>query len=63
MLFENSYKYLYGLRRQVNVCSADSAIPALGSPLSNRCCRCEGIVLQNGCQLAKRVSDVCGGAF
>jgi hypothetical protein len=24
-------------------------IPALGSPLSNRCCRCSGIVLQNGC--------------
>jgi hypothetical protein len=35
-------------------------IPALGSPLSNRCCRCAGIVLQNGCQVANRVTDVCG---
>ena len=35
-------------------------IPALGSPLSNRCCRCAGIVLQNGCQVASRVTDVFG---
>jgi hypothetical protein len=35
-------------------------IPALGSPLSNRCCRCAGIVLQTGCQVANRVTDVCG---
>jgi len=63
VLFKNSYKYFYGLLRQVNFCSADSAIPVLGSPLSNRCCRCEGIVLQYGCRLAKRVTDVCGGAF
>ena len=37
-------------------------IPALGCPLSNRCCRCAGIVLQNGCQLANRVTDFCGVA-
>ena len=48
------------MRRQVNICSAHSAIPALGSPLSNRCCRCAGIVLQNGCQVANWVTDVCG---
>ena len=35
-------------------------IPALGSPLSNLCCRCARIVLQNGCQEANRVNDVCG---
>jgi len=35
-------------------------IPALGSPLSNCCCTCAGIVLQNGCQVAIRVTDVCG---
>jgi hypothetical protein len=34
--------------------------PALGCPLSNRCCWCAGIVLQNGCQVADRVTDVCG---
>ena len=33
-------------------------IPALGSPFSKRCCRCAGIVLQNGCQVANRVTDV-----
>jgi len=32
----------------------------LVSPLSKRCCRCAGIVLQNGCQVANRVTDVCG---
>jgi len=37
-------------------------IPALGSLLSNRCCRCAGIVLQNGRQLANRVTDFCGAA-
>jgi len=36
--------------------------PALGCPLGNRCCKCGGIVLQNGCRLANRVTDVCGGA-
>ena len=35
-------------------------IPSLGSPLSKRFCRCAGIVLQNGCQVANRVTDVCG---
>jgi hypothetical protein len=35
-------------------------IPVLGSPLINRCCRCAGIVLQNGCQVTNRVTDVCG---
>ena len=35
-------------------------IPALGSPLSNTFCRCAGIVLQNGCQVGNRVTDVCG---
>jgi len=35
-------------------------ILALGSPLSNRCCRCAGIVIQNGCQMASRVTDICG---
>jgi hypothetical protein len=35
-------------------------IPALGTPLSNRCCRCAGIVLQGGCQVVNRVTDVCG---
>ena len=35
-------------------------IVALGSPLSNRFCRCAGIVLQNGCQVANTVTDVCG---
>ena len=35
-------------------------IPALGCPLSNRCWRCAGIVLQNGCQVTSRVTDVCG---
>jgi len=34
-------------------------IPALVSPLSNSFCRCTGIVLQNGCQVANRVTDVC----
>jgi hypothetical protein len=34
-------------------------IPALGSLFSNRLCRCAGIVLQNGCQVANRVTDVC----
>jgi len=38
-------------------------ISALGSPLSKRCCSCAMIILQNGCQLAKRVSDVCGESF
>ena len=38
-------------------------IPVLGSPLSNRRCRCTGIVLQNGCQLTNRVTDVCGYAL
>ena len=31
-------------------------IPALGSPLSNLCCRCAGIILQNWCRLANRVT-------
>jgi hypothetical protein len=31
-----------------------------GSPLSKRCCRCAGIVLQNGCHVVNRVTDVCG---
>jgi len=35
-------------------------IPTLGFPLSNGFCRCAGIVLQNGCQVANRVADVCG---
>jgi len=35
-------------------------IPASGCPLSNRFCRRAGIVLQNGCQVANRVIDVCG---
>jgi len=35
-------------------------IPALGSPLSNRCCTCAGIALQNGCQVANRETDFCG---
>ena len=35
-------------------------IPALGSPLSKRFRRCAGIVLQNGCEVANRVTDVCG---
>jgi len=35
-------------------------IPTVGCPLSNRCCRCAGIVLQNGCQVANRVTDLCG---
>jgi hypothetical protein len=34
--------------------------PALGCPLSNRCCRCVGIVLQNGYQVANTVTDACG---
>jgi hypothetical protein len=34
--------------------------PAFGSPLSKHFCRCAGIVLQNGCQVAKRVNDFCG---
>ena len=55
----NSYKLFYGLFRQVNVCSSHSAFPALGSPLSNRLCRCTSIVLQNGCQVANWVTDVC----
>ena len=38
-------------------------IRVLGSPLSNSCCRCSGIVLQNGCQVANRVTDVCGEAL
>jgi len=33
-------------------------IPALGSPLSNLICRCARIVLQNGCQVADRVTFV-----
>jgi hypothetical protein len=51
------------VRRQVNVCSAHSAIPALGCPLSKRCCSCAGIVLQNGCQVANRVTDFCSESF
>jgi hypothetical protein len=35
-------------------------IPALGSPPSNRICRCAGIVWQNECQVANRVTDVSG---
>ena len=35
-------------------------IPVLGFPLKKRCCRGAGIVLQNGCQVANRVTDVCG---
>jgi hypothetical protein len=56
----NSYKFFHGLFRQVNVCSTHSALPALRSPLSKRFCRCAGIALQNGCQVANRVTDVCG---
>ena len=52
--------FFFSLRRQVNVCSAHFAIPALDSALSNRFCWCAGIVLQNGCQVADRVTDVCG---
>jgi hypothetical protein len=37
-------------------------IPALGCPLSNRCCRCAGFVLQNECRLVNRVTDVCCAA-
>jgi hypothetical protein len=33
-------------------------IPALGSSLSNCCCRCARIVLQNGRQLANGVTDI-----
>jgi hypothetical protein len=35
-------------------------IRALGPPPSNLCCRCALIVLQNGCQVANGVTDVCG---
>ena len=35
-------------------------IPVLGSPFSNHYCRCAGIVLQDGCQVANRLTDVCG---
>ena len=38
-------------------------IPALGSPLSNRFYWCMGIVLQCRCQMANRVTDVCGENF
>jgi hypothetical protein len=48
------------VRRQANVCSAHSAIPALGFSLSQRFCSCAGIVLQIGCQVSNRVTDVCG---
>jgi hypothetical protein len=48
------------VRGAVNFCSAHSATPALCSPFSNRCCRCAEIVLQNGCQVVSRVTDVCG---
>ena len=48
------------------VCVSNSAfvlltllIPGLCSSLSNRFCRCAGIVLHNGCQVADRVTDVC----
>ena len=34
-------------------------IPALGPPFGKRCCRCAVIVLQNGRQMANRVTDVC----
>ena len=47
------------MRRQVNVCSAHSANPGLCSPLNDSCCRCAEIVIQNGCQVANRVTDVC----
>ena len=33
-------------------------IPALSSALSNHCYRCAGIVLQNGCQVANRLTFV-----
>jgi len=58
---ENSYTFFF------TVCVGKSTfdlltplIPALGSQLSNRCCRCAGIVLQNGYQVANRVTGVCG---
>jgi hypothetical protein len=34
-------------------------IPDLSSLLSNRCSSCSRIILQNGYQLANRVSDIC----
>ena len=43
--------------------SAHYANSALGSPLSNQCCRCAGIILQNGCQVANRVTGVRGENF
>jgi len=59
VLFKTHINFFYGLRRQI-VFSANSAVPAVESPLSNRCCRYAGIVLRNGCQLANRVTDVWG---
>jgi len=38
-------------------------IPALSFPLSNCCCRCEGVVWRNGCQVADGVTDVRGAAY
>ena len=35
-------------------------ILGLDFPLSNRFCRCSGIVLQYGCQVASRVTGICG---
>ena len=53
----------YRLRQPFNVCSAHSAIPALGCPLSEGFGRCAGIVLQSGCQVANGVTDICGESF
>ena len=52
----SGFFFIYCLSRQVNVRSAHSAIPALGFLLSNRCCRCAGMVLQNRCHVANWVT-------
>jgi hypothetical protein len=57
IVFQHSYKFI------IKVCIGKSTsvlltlqIPALGCPLSNLCCRCAGIVLQNECQVANWVT-------
>jgi len=51
----------------LNVCVGKSTfvpltllMPALASPHSDRFCRCAEIILQDGCQVANRVTDVNG---
>jgi hypothetical protein len=57
----NTYQIFYGLLRQVNVCSAHSAKSGLGLSAWQPFLQVCGVfVLQIGCQVANRVTDVCG---